>query len=135
VAAASGGDRTVGWLDNGDGSVTFGFAAAGDSNLDWMVDIIDAANFLAGGKFDVGPPASWMEGDYTYDGFVDILDAAVFLSNGLFDAGFYNSAPGASANAMVAVPEPAGLAVIAVAALAMYVRSRVSPFNRGGKCR
>ena len=135
VAAASGGDRTVGWLDNGDGSVTFGFAAAGDSNLDWMVDIIDAANFLAGGMFDVGPPASWMEGDYTYDGFVDILDAAVFLSNGLFDAGFYNSAPGASANAMVAVPEPAGLAVIAVAALAMYVRSRVSPFNRGGKCR
>ncbi|MFM7206820.1 MAG: beta strand repeat-containing protein, partial [Planctomycetaceae bacterium] len=30
VAAASGGSRTVGWLDNGDGSVTFAFAAPGD---------------------------------------------------------------------------------------------------------
>jgi len=55
----------------------------------------------------------------------------VFLSNGLFDAGFYNSAPGASANAVVAVPEPAGLAVIAVAAAAVCVRRRVSPFSRG----
>ncbi|MBU6222890.1 MAG: autotransporter-associated beta strand repeat-containing protein, partial [Planctomycetes bacterium] len=70
VAATSGGDRTVGWLDNGDGSVTFAFAAAGDTNLDWQVDIIDAANFLAGGKFDTGSPASWNEGDFTYDGVV-----------------------------------------------------------------
>jgi formylglycine-generating enzyme len=110
VAASSGGDRTVGWLDNGDGSVTFAFAAAGDTNLDWQVDIIDAANFLAGGKFDSGSPGSWNEGDFTYDGVVDILDAASFLSNGLFDAGAYNAPPGS----VVAVPEPtaawAGLA-------------------------
>ena len=115
VAAASGGDRTVGWLDNGDGSVTFAFAAAGDTNLDWQVDIIDAANFLAGGKFDSGTPASWNEGDFTYDGVVDILDAASFLSNGLFDAGPYNSAPGAAGN-VSAVPEPSGLAWVAAAA-------------------
>jgi len=117
VAAASGGDRTVGWLDNGDGSVTFAFAAAGDTNLDWQVDIIDAANFLAGGKFDSGSPATWNEGDFTYDGVVDILDAAAFLSNGLFDAGPYNSA--GQAGAIAAVPEPglqiSGLAAIAVA--------------------
>jgi len=91
VAAVSGGDRTVGWLDNGDGSVTFGFAAAGDTNLDWQVDILDAANFLSGGKFDSGTPATWNQGDFTYDGFVDILDAASFLANGLFDAGLYNT--------------------------------------------
>ena len=115
VAAASGGDRTVGWLDNGDGTVTFAFAAAGDTNLDWQVDIIDAANFLAGGKFDTGSPASWNEGDFTYDGMVDILDAASFLSNGLFDAGSYNPPPGATAP-VAAVPEPSttllGLAAI-----------------------
>ena len=105
VAAASGGDRTVGWLDNGDGTVTFAFAAAGDTNLDWTVDIIDAANFLAGGKFDSGTPATWNEGDFTYDGVVDILDAASFLSNGLFDAGNYNTAPG-QAGTVAAVPEP-----------------------------
>jgi len=113
VAASSGGDRTVGWLDNGDGSVTFAFAAAGDTNLDWQVDIIDAANFLAGGKFDSGTPASWNEGDFTYDGVVDILDAASFLSNGLFDAGPYNAA--GQAGAIAAVPEPSSWALLATA--------------------
>jgi hypothetical protein len=115
VAAASGGDRTVGWLDNGDGSVTFAFAAAGDTNLDWQVDILDAANFLSGGKFDSGSPASWNEGDFTYDGVVDILDAASFLSTGLFDAGPYNAAPG-TAGSVAAVPEPSTWALLAAAA-------------------
>ena len=115
VAAASGGDRTVGWLDNGDGTVTFGFAAAGDTNLDWQVDIIDAANFLAGGKFDSGSPATWNQGDFTYDGLVDILDAASFLSNGLFDAGAYNT-PAGAAGSVAAVPEPSTSALLAVAA-------------------
>jgi hypothetical protein len=132
AAAASGGDRSVGWLDNGDGSVTFGFAAAGDSNLDWAVDIIDAANFLAGGKFDTGLPASWMEGDYTYDGVVDILDAASFLSNGLFDAGVYNAPPAGLGNgAVAAVPEPSAIAV-AVVGLACGACSRR---NRGNRSR
>ena len=120
VAAASGGDRTVGWLDNGDGTVAFAFAAAGDTNLDWQVDIIDAANFLAGGKFDSGSPASWNEGDFTYDGVVDILDAASFLSNGLFDAGAYNPPAGNVA----AVPEPSVGVFAAVAGVVLLWRRR-----------
>jgi hypothetical protein len=118
VAATSGGDRTVGWLDNGDGTVTFGFAAAGDTNLDWQVDIIDAANFLAGGKFDSGNPATWNEGDFTYDGVVDLLDAASFLSNGLFDAGPYNS-PASQAGGIAAVPEPSTFALLAAVGLTL----------------
>ena len=79
AAAASGGGRTVGWIDNGNASATgFAFAAAGDTNLDWKVDIVDAASFLAGGKFDSGTPASRNQGDFTYDGVVDIFNAADF---------------------------------------------------------
>jgi autotransporter-associated beta strand protein len=104
--------RTVGWLDNGDGSVTFAFAAPGDTNLDWNVDILDAANFLAGGKFDSGTPATWNEGDFGYDGVVDILDAADFLSTGLFDAGAYNPPP-SSAGGVAAVPEPMAWPLVA----------------------
>ena len=116
--------RTVGWLDNGDGSVTFAFAAPGDTNLDWNVDILDAANFLSAGKFDSGDPATWNQGDFTYDGVVDILDAADFLSTGLFDAGFYN-APAPSAGSIAAVPEPASAGVaIGMAGLALAWRLR-----------
>ena len=135
AAAASGGTRTVGWLEDvvldgsfnpvpNLGSVTFAFAAPGDTNLDWFVDILDAANFLSGGKFDSGTPASWNQGDFTYDGVVDILDAADFLSTGLFDAGGYN-APASSAGSIAAVPEPASAGVaIGVAGLAMAWRLR-----------
>ena len=100
TAAASGGGRTVGWLDNGDGSVTAAYAAGGDTNLDWEVDLLDVTNVLGGGKFNSGEPATWAEGDFTYDGVVDILDLTDFMSSGLFNAGNYN-APG---GAIAAVP-------------------------------
>ena len=35
--------RSVGWMDNGDGSVVFAYAAPGDWNLDWNMDILAAA--------------------------------------------------------------------------------------------
>lgn len=115
--------RTVGWLDNGDGSVSFAFAAPGDTNLDWSVDILDAANFFAGGKYDSSTAASWVDGDFTYDGVVDILDAAEFFSTGLFDAGGYNTA--LPAGAVTAVPEPTlGLACVGLMA-ACACRCRV----------
>ena len=111
--------RTVGWLDNGDGSLTASYAAPGDTNLDGSVDMLDGANFLAGGRFDTGTPASWNDGDFGYDGLVDILDAADFLSTGLFDAGPYGTA---AAVAITAVPEPAPFAGVAV--LAWWVSAR-----------
>jgi len=102
--------------------VAFAFAAAGDTNLEWQVDIIDAGNFLAGGKCYSGRPATWNQGDFTYDGVVDILDAASFLSTGLFDAGLYNTA--AAPSGVAAVPEPAlGWAACGVGA-SLLVRSR-----------
>jgi autotransporter-associated beta strand protein len=98
--------RAVGWLDNGDGSVTAAFAAPGDTNLDWQVDILDAGNFLTLGKFNTGLPATWLDGDFNYDGVVDVLDAADFFTTGLYDTGSYNNAA-AMTNGIAAVPEPA----------------------------
>lgn len=115
--------RAIGWLDHGDGSVTFGFAAPGDTNLDWGVDILDAANILAGGLFDSGLSAGWSDGDSGYDGMVDILDAADFLSTGLFDAGPYNG-PASAAPGVVTVPEPGACLAGLIVLTAAWVRAR-----------
>jgi autotransporter-associated beta strand protein len=121
---AGGVPRAVGWIDNGDGSLTAAYAAPGDTNIDWSIDILDASNFLAFGKFDSGSPAVWVEGDFSYDGIVDILDAADFFATGLYDAGNYNTAPGLSGG-IAAVPEPTtGLAMVAVGGLAYAIRMR-----------
>ena len=120
AAVASSIPRAVGWLDNGDGSLTTAFAAPGDTNLDWSIDILDAGNFLAGGKFDTGLPASWVEGDFSYDGIVDILDAADFFATGLYDAGSYNP-PSSSVAGVAAVPEPAAWPLLAGAICSVAV--------------
>jgi autotransporter-associated beta strand protein len=105
--------RAVGWKENGNGSLTFAFAALGDTNLDWQVDVLDAANILAGGKFNTGAPGTWSEGDFNYDGLVNVLDAADFLSTGLYDQGSYNPPPDllVAAGSVAAVPEPSSIAI------------------------
>ena len=121
--SARGVPRSVGWLEEGDGSVTFAYAAPGDTNLDWSIDILDAANVLALGKFDTGTAASWLDGDFNYDGLVDILDVADFVATGLFNAGHYN--PLSAAGMVATVPEPTvGLVTAVIAALAFVARSR-----------
>ena len=115
AAIVAGESRAVGWLDAGGGAFTVGFAAPGDTNLDDLVDVLDAANFVAPGLFDTVQPATWNQGDFNYDGMVDILDAAEFTSTGLFDAGFYDRAAG-----VAAVPEPmAGPLLIGAAGVAL----------------
>ena len=135
VAAAAQG-RAVGWLSNPDGTLSVGFAAAGDTNLDGVVDILDAANFVGGSRFDAGIPADWQDGDSNYDGVLDILDTADFLGAGLYDGGTYLPGP---TGQIVAVPEPAapcGWLAAAVAAAAGWrrgavVRGRMAVHSRG----
>ncbi|MGI9178289.1 MAG: autotransporter-associated beta strand repeat-containing protein, partial [Pirellulales bacterium] len=110
---ALGATRAVGWLDNGGGSLSFAFAAPGDTNLDWQVDVLDAANFLASGKFNTGNPATWSEGDFNYDGVVDVLDAANFITTGLYNRGPYNP-PAGVVGQVSAVPEPSAISLAAV---------------------
>jgi hypothetical protein len=105
VAAAAGASRSIGWADRGDGSMSFAFAAPGDANIDGIVDVLDAADLIAAGRFDTGADATWAEGDFGYDGVVDVLDVADFLSGGLFDAGPQGGDPWTGGPA-AAVPEP-----------------------------
>jgi hypothetical protein len=114
--------RAVGWLDNGGGSTSFAFAAPGDTNIDWQVDILDAGNFLTLGKYDTGLPSTWLEGDFNYDGVVDIQDAADFFGTGLYDTGNYNTPLGASG--IAAVPEPSALPLAALAGAVLLWRRR-----------
>jgi hypothetical protein len=129
VAAADlalGSPRAVGWKENGNGSLTFAFAALGDTNLDWQVDVLDAANILTGGKFNTGAPGTWSEGDFNYDGLVNVLDAADFLTTGLYDQGAYNPPPdslaAAGSAAVAAVPEPATSWLLAAACGGLAIR-------------
>ncbi|MEI6239396.1 MAG: autotransporter-associated beta strand repeat-containing protein [Planctomycetia bacterium] len=141
--------RTVGWIDNGGGSVTFGFAAEGDTNIDGMVDLGDLQNILASGKYGGGAGAVWSEGDFNYDGVVDLSDLQDILASGLYGQGSYMATPLArfamlangglgsgglgdpmsdpslSLGAVTAVPEPSTSCLAAVAA------GMVALLNRG----
>ena len=69
--------------------VTVAYATAGDTNLDWSVDILDVADMLAAGRFNSGLQSDWTDGDFNHDGIVDSLDLADVLAAGLFNAGRY----------------------------------------------
>jgi hypothetical protein len=69
--------------------VTVTYATAGDTNLDWGIDILDVANVLAAGRFNTGLRADWVDGDFNHDGAFDDLDIADFLGAGQFNAGPY----------------------------------------------
>ena len=114
TSIATRGSLRIGWLTTGDGSLSFALAAAGDTTLDGIVDVLDVATLLSAGRFDSGLAADWADGDFNYDGVVDILDATDMLSSGLFDTGTYLTTPTPPAP----VPEPTGQAWLAGAAVA-----------------
>ena len=86
---AAGIPRAVGWFDDGAEPLTFAFAAPGDTNLDGLVDVLDAATFISSGAYDAAIDSGWMKGDFNDDGIVDVLDAADLIGGGLYDAGSY----------------------------------------------
>ncbi len=128
AAVAAGLPRSLGWLENGDGSFTIAPAAPGDTNLDGTVDVLDAAAFASAIRYDTGAGASWATGDFNFDGLSDILDLSDMLGGGLYDAGAYQS----TGAALVAVPEPAGFGVGGAVLLAISLaggraRRRMGP--------
>jgi len=90
-AATPGRGRALGYVATPD-AITIAYVAAGDGNLDGIVDVLDA-NSLALALQSIEPAgAAWYSADYNYDGAVDVLDMVDFLSTGLFDQGVYLTA-------------------------------------------
>jgi hypothetical protein len=118
--------RAIGWASGN--STIAGYAALGDANVDWSVDILDIANIFAGGKYDTGLSAGWYDGDYNYDGVVDVIDLADSMATGLYDTGPYHLLAGYSAaGSVAAVPEPtAPLAASVLLAVAAWAATRRS---------
>ncbi len=124
---AAGRAREIGWLENGGGSISFAYAAPGDTNLDGVIDILDVAGFLTAGKFETGAAAVWSDGDFNYDGVKDLLDAVEFMTSGYFDAGPY----AAAARSVAAVPEPHAAWLTAGGAAMLLAIRRAAARRRG----
>jgi autotransporter-associated beta strand protein len=118
TAAASGGTRAVGYVVAGDGSATVSFAAAGDTNLNGTVDVFDLVAVNSGGKYGAGSAAVWSQGDFNYDGVTNVFDLVSINGAGAYGQGnYFPAAPSASGiGSVAAVPEPASVSLLAVAA-------------------
>lgn len=86
--------REVGYTVT-NGVLTIGWAAAGDANLDGVVNVFDLAGVLSRGQYAVsGTSASWADGDFNYDGRVNLLDLVQITSSALFNSPTYRTGSG-----------------------------------------
>lgn len=94
TAALAGSRRAIGtWTGSESGGITVGWAAAGDTNLDGIVDVIDLANLIEASRYNAARVASWEHGDFNYDGLFDVLDVAELVDAQLYGAGSYRAPP------------------------------------------
>ena len=84
-------------------------ALPGDANLDGRVDINDLTVVLT--NYGQSSGMNWVSGEFTGHGTVDINDLTIVLAN-------YGQTAGAGVS-MAAVPEPAGLAMLAAGLLGL----------------
>jgi len=113
--AAEGKPRAVGWKKNEDGSVTVGYAAPGDTNLDGEVNIFDLVNVNSSGTYGRGVPSNWSQGDFDYNGVTNIFDIVMVNGAGVYGRGRYVPAP--ASGSVAAVPEPS-TCIMALAGIA-----------------
>jgi hypothetical protein len=110
------------------GHVLVRVVLSGDGNLDGKVDDSDIAAVL-GALYNTNQAASYTDGDLNYDGVVNFYDLAVVLSANFKTGQTYLGAPvgvaaAAAAEAQAVVPEPSGIAALAIGASGMLMRRR-----------
>jgi autotransporter-associated beta strand protein len=123
----------VGYIVNDDGSITVGFAANGDTNLDGSVDLLDISTFSSSGKLDTSIESGWVDGDFNYDNVVDILDATSFIASGLVDGGPYVPVPAPGAPAPLAAASTSTLSAIEAAFLSLAADAGSEGTSPAGK--
>jgi hypothetical protein len=102
------------------------YTYGGDANLDGKLNVDDYGRIDS--NIGLGT-AGWYNGDFNYDGKVNVDDYGVIDSNiGIQGAPFFTAGGVGNAAAALggvsAVPEPAGLAILGLAASALSARPR-----------
>jgi hypothetical protein len=113
---------TFGGVDVRSGDVLLMYTYAGDLNMDGLVDGADYG--LIDNYVQFPGTSGYSSGDINYDGVIDgadygIIDNAVQLQGAPFPSGTYPASAG-----VTAVPEPASLPVLGVAAAASWLGPR-----------
>jgi len=89
-------------------------AIYGDANLDQVVDVIDLGVLGLG----IGGEGDWRSGDFNHDDVVDVIDL------GILGLHFGASRGGGTGEVGVVTPEPGGLGLLGIGALAVLGRGR-----------
>ena len=121
---AQGTPRSVGWLDNGDGSLTFAYAAAGDVDLSGQVNVFDLVGINSAGRYGTGTASVWSQGDFNYDGVTNVFDLVAVNTSAVYGQGnYYPASAPLGAGGFAPVPEPAGLFMAVVGLMFASLRN------------
>jgi hypothetical protein len=128
VTSSSG--LALGYVDLGTGSYEIRATLLGDSDLDGQVNVADLANLA--GNFGKTVGQVWINGDFDYNGNVNVADLADLAGNFGKSLGPSSGTGGsaaapaalAAAGGAAAVPEPAGLSLLGIAALGLLPNRR-----------
>jgi hypothetical protein len=111
--------------------IMVGWAAAGDTNLDGLVDALDIGNLVGGGLFNATRVATWDTGDFNYDGIFDMLDVADMIAASLYDQGSYRSTTPSSEPPSVPVVSPHAVAFSVTNSWTGNIAATVTIRNQG----
>ena len=135
TAAATSG-RAVGYVVNGDGSARVSFAASGDVDLNGQVNVFDLVSINSSGRYGTGTASVWSQGDFNYDGVTNVFDLVGVNTAGAYGRGnYFPAAPAAGGLGHAAVPEPAGIGLLAAALAGGGIAVRRVRANTGGRRR